>query len=122
MMIEVRMNNALHMTAAVLLACAACLPAIATAQPAANAAAPRPDDSQASVPALVYQSPFARYRPLSEGAVGPWRAVNDEVGRIGGWKVYAREIYEESKQASPPPEGSGKPSSAPPDAGAQRAK
>lgn len=115
------MKSVLPMTAAVLLAFAACLPVVATAQRDAIAAAPGPDDSRAPVPALVYHSPFAGYRPFPEGALGSWKAVNEEVGRIGGWKVYAREVYEETKQVSPSTEGSGKPSGAP-ESGAQRVK
>lgn len=88
----------------------ACLAPGAAAQPAANPGAPSPGDPQATVPPLVYQSPFARYRPLGEAAVAPWKAVNDEVGRIGGWKVYAREAHE---AAVPAPQG-GTASSAPP--------
>jgi len=99
------MNSALRVTAAVFLASAACQPAVATAQRDANAVAPRPEDSRAPVPALVYQSPFAGFRPFPESILGSWKAVNDEVGRIGGWKVYAREVYEETKQASPETSG-----------------
>jgi len=38
--------------------------------------------------------------------------VNDEVARIGGWKAYAREAYEASKEAAPAREAA-KPSAAP---------
>jgi hypothetical protein len=52
---------------------------------------------------VVYRSPFANYRPLSEAVVGPWKSINDEVGRIGGWKVYAREAQESAAPVQPPP-------------------
>ncbi|MEP7083608.1 MAG: hypothetical protein ABI854_02635 [Betaproteobacteria bacterium] len=52
---------------------------------------PNPLDATVSVPAVVYQSSFEGYRPLSEEKVGSWRTANDEVGRIGGWRAYARE-------------------------------
>jgi hypothetical protein len=72
----------------------AALPAcllVALAQ--AQAPAPRPDpaDPGARVPAQPYRSPFTDYKPLGETGLGDWRAANDEVGRIGGWRAYARE-------------------------------
>ncbi len=59
----------------------------------ASFAQPRPDpaDPAVPVPAAEYRSSFAGYRPLGEEAVGDWRAANDEVRRIGGWREYARE-------------------------------
>lgn len=49
-----------------------------------------PLDAKAPVPPLAYRSAFSDYKPLGEDKVG-WRQANDEVGRIGGWRVYARE-------------------------------
>ena len=37
-------------------------------------------------------SPWASYRPWRDQAVGDWRQANDLVGRIGGWRTYAREV------------------------------
>ena len=76
----------------------------AVAQPAAVAAAasaPRradPADPGASVPALSYRSAFAGYRPNVEQPVGAWRELSDSVGRVGGWRSYAREA-----QSTAPP-------------------
>ncbi len=50
-----------------------------------------PADPGARVPAATYRSPFADYRALGDESVGNWRAANDEVGRIGGWREYARD-------------------------------
>jgi hypothetical protein len=47
---------------------------------AAQQVAPKPS-AQAAV---TYESAFIRYQPYKEEAVADWRAVNDEVGRIGG--------------------------------------
>jgi hypothetical protein len=33
---------------------------------------------------LAYESAFETYRPYREEPVADWRAVNDEVGRVGG--------------------------------------
>jgi hypothetical protein len=60
-----------------------------------SAAAPSgirdPGDPKAAVPPATYTSAFGRYRPNAEVDVGPWRDLNENVGRIGGWRVYGRE-------------------------------
>ncbi len=40
---------------------------------------------------IQYQSPFRDYRPLGEDKLTSWKAANEEVGKIGGWRVYSRE-------------------------------
>jgi hypothetical protein len=52
---------------------------------------PDPLDAKAPVPALVYRSSLSSYRRLAEDAPLPWRQANETVGRIGGWRAYARE-------------------------------
>jgi hypothetical protein len=68
---------------------AAALPHAASApvegQPAARAQQPR---------AHVYRSAFEGYRPFGDEPAVPWREANDAVGRIGGWRAYAREAQE----------------------------
>lgn len=65
---------------------------VALAQGAADAAMSAP---KAGAPAtetlLQFNSTFTGYRAYTEQAVGSWREANDEVGRIGGWRAYARE-------------------------------
>ncbi|VCU72477.1 hypothetical protein PIGHUM_04576 [Pigmentiphaga humi] len=56
-----------------------------------------PLDTATPVPRLRYESAFAAYRRLGEPTVASWREANDEVGRIGGWRAYARE----TAQAAP---------------------
>jgi hypothetical protein len=70
--------------------------------------APRdPGDPAAAVPPVRYESAFARYRPNAEVEVGPWRNANDNVGRIGGWRVYGREaVSDADAKARPEPSGS----------------
>lgn len=70
------------------------------AQTAAAPARPDPLDARTAVPSSPYVSPFARYRPFAVQPPGPWREVNDQVGRIGGWKVYARESQESVSPAA----------------------
>lgn len=57
----------------------------------ASAATPDPTDAAATAPALKYESPFATYRQLGEDKNTLWRDANDTVGKIGGWRAYARE-------------------------------
>ncbi len=72
-----------------------------------------PADPAARVPAAAYRSPFADYRLLGDEAVGNWRAANDEVGRIGGWREYAREVQEADSPSKAPGAASPKPIPAP---------
>jgi hypothetical protein len=60
-----------------------------------------PDPISADSPTLPtqYQSPFKDYRPLGDDKRIPWKAANDEVGKIGGWRVYLREAQEGNKAA-----------------------
>lgn len=64
----------------------------ALAQGTANA---KMSDSKTAVPAteasLQFNSTFTGYRAYTDQSVGSWREANDEVGRIGGWRAYARE-------------------------------
>ncbi len=65
---------------------------------------PNPADPAAQVPAATYRSAFSDFRPMGDGKVGDWRAANDEVGRIGGWREYAREAQApEPARAAPAP-------------------
>ena len=70
-------------------------------------AQPRPDpsDSKAAVPPSIYRSSFAEYRNLKDQPVANWGAANDLVGKIGGWREYAREA--QGKVATPPAATSG---------------
>ena len=66
---------------------------LAWAEPPPAAPAQRPDPSEAgvAVPAVVYQSAFGDYKRLGVDKAIPWKAANDEVAQIGGWRAYAKE-------------------------------
>jgi len=68
----------------------------------ANDLRPDPLNAQASVPPLLHESAFTKYRRLTDVPVGSWRDANDTVTRIGGWRVYAREAAGPASPASPP--------------------
>lgn len=74
----------------------------ATAQVGPSIVAADPLDPRAAAPAVTHRSAFADYKPQTEQAVGDWREANDTVGRVGGWRAYARE----SQGATPADAGS----------------
>ncbi|MEO7761034.1 MAG: hypothetical protein ABIS68_03880 [Casimicrobiaceae bacterium] len=55
------------------------------------AARPDPADAGVAVSAAMYQSAFSDYKRLGADSPVSWKAANDEVRLIGGWKAYARE-------------------------------
>ena len=72
---------------------------------AAPASPPRSDplDPQARVPPARHE-PLLQ-RPLGVSAevpVGDWRAANDTVTRIGGWRTYLRQAAQPDAPASAP--------------------
>lgn len=72
--------------------------------PQTSAAAPKdPTQAQTPVPPLAYTSALARYKRLSDPPPPNWRAANDEVERIGGWRAYLREAQRPDDAASAPP-------------------
>lgn len=40
---------------------------------------------------ITYRSVFDGYQKYSDQSVSPWAASNTTVGKIGGWRVYAKE-------------------------------
>lgn len=74
----------------------------ASAQPAAAPLRPDPLDPQAAVPPAVYRSPFKHPPQAAAPPVGNWIQANQQVGRIGGWRAYAREAAAPAPAASAP--------------------
>jgi hypothetical protein len=75
---------------------------LAWAQPAGNGSKADPQDAKAPVPRVMYQSSLADYRAFSDEKLMPWKESNDNVGRIGGWRAYAKEAQEPSGASMPP--------------------
>lgn len=71
-------------TGSLLLALAACTGSATAQVPAAADAAPPIR--------LQYTSAIDGYKPYADAPVQPWRESNDQAGRIGGWRAYAKEI------------------------------
>jgi hypothetical protein len=59
-----------------------------------------PLDARATVPPAVYRSALGSYRALREQPVGSWRAANETVHGIGGWRAYLREAHAPEAAAS----------------------
>lgn len=81
--------------------------ATAAAQGTPGSQAPRPAadplDATAKVSPLVYRSALTTYKRLGDIEPLPWREANDRVGRIGGWRAYAREAQAPEAPASTTP-------------------
>jgi hypothetical protein len=76
-------------TGCLLLAVMAAAPAVAGGPSSPGRAAPW--QAEAPVPAVRHESAFSTYRPHVDTPVGDWRAANEAVNRIGGWRAYGRE-------------------------------
>jgi len=77
------------------------------------AAAPSPADPSAPAPTATYDSAFEGYRGYRDEPLADWRAVNDEVGRVGGHAGIFRgaggHASHGAAQATPPAAAAGQP-------------
>jgi hypothetical protein len=85
---------------------------LAWAQPAPGGSKPDPQDATASVPQFIYRSSLADYRVLSDEKLTSWKETNDNVGRIGGWRAYAKEAQAPGSAGDSVPRTAEKPVSA----------
>lgn len=58
-----------------------------------------PAYSESAAQTLEYQSAFEGYQAYSDSETQNWPKVNELVEEIGGWRVYAREPYEEKTES-----------------------
>ena len=58
-----------------------------------------------SVAAVRYQSAFEGYQSYGDDKLLPWKETNDTVGKIGGWRVYAKEAQGAQPAAAKDPAG-----------------
>ena len=61
---------------------------VQTTAPGSTPAVPAEKEKTALAP---YRSALEGYQPYSDEPIQSWRESNDTVGKIGGWRVYARE-------------------------------
>ncbi len=48
-----------------------------------------------------YTSPVADYQPFVDEKITSWKAANDKVGQIGGWRAYAKEAQQPENTPAP---------------------
>lgn len=60
-----------------------------------------PANAEQAVQELDYQSAFEGYQAYSDSEIQNWPKVNQLVEEIGGWRVYAREPYEDKAKDKP---------------------
>ena len=51
---------------------------------------------------VEFRSSFEGYQPYTEEKIINWKEANDRVGRIGGWRAYAKEAQQPSGGSAPP--------------------
>jgi hypothetical protein len=92
-----------------LTSCPTCRPSLRTLLPlivsllGGTAVAQTASESITPLPTqLQYTSPLGAYQAYTDEPVQSWREANDRVGRIGGWRTYAREANtNEARKAEP---------------------
>jgi hypothetical protein len=52
---------------------------------------------------ISYTSPIADYKTFVDEKVTSWKAANDKVGQIGGWRAYAKEAQQPDNTPAPSP-------------------
>ena len=56
-------------------------------------AAPEEKPQRQQLPSeLRYTSALTNYKVYTDQAVQSWRGANDQVGQVGGWRAYAKEM------------------------------
>jgi hypothetical protein len=84
----------------------AALPALAALTVSAQTAATSPPAPTPNTPA-AYRSALEGYQPFGDDKLRPWKESNDTVGKIGGWRAYAKEASEPQASGGPAPAASG---------------
>lgn len=67
---------------------------LAGAQPVTKDGTAAPDAVAPAAFQLLYLSVFTHYQPFREQPVHSWQESNDNVGKIGGWRFYARDAQQ----------------------------
>jgi hypothetical protein len=76
----------------------------------AQTSAPPPGAVSSSASPISYQSALESYQPYRDEKIRPWKESNDTVGKIGGWRAYAKEAAEPANPSGvPAPGASGAP-------------
>lgn len=73
-----------------------------SAQSAPQASPPYSQAGQA--PAAAYRSTLEAYQPFTDEKILPWKRANDTVGKIGGWRAYAKEAHDAAAKGDQAPD------------------
>lgn len=73
---------------------------LAGAQPVSSDSKAAPDAAAPAAFQLQYLSVFTHYHPFREQPVLSWQETNDNAGKIGGWRFYARDAKQPETGAS----------------------
>lgn len=74
--------------------------ALVNAQPGPGNSTVAPDAAASAPSQLQYHSVFTRYQSFREQPLSSWQETNDTVGKIGGWRFYARDAQQTDTGAS----------------------
>lgn len=70
--------------------------------PGAQAQSPAQASPAPASSPVEFRSSFEGYQPYTEEKIINWKEANDRVGRIGGWRAYAKEAQQPSGGSAPP--------------------
>lgn len=79
----------------------AAMPAIAVLSAFAQTAPVPSSSPPVAPPALSFRSAFEGYQPYMDEKAIPWKEASETVYRRGGWRAYAKEAAEGSKEGAP---------------------
>ncbi len=65
------------------------------------ASAQTPDTAAPAAVPAPFRSAFEGYQPYTDEKTVNWKQANDQVGRIGGWRAYAKEAQSPQGQGTP---------------------
>lgn len=80
----------------------ACLAAWLAWAVAGTALAQTPAPAPVTPTSYGFQSALEGYQPYTDEKIQSWKEANDAVGKIGGWRVYAKEAQQVQQAPAAP--------------------
>ena len=79
--------------------------ALAVLSVSAQTAPASPPAAAPAMPAAPapYRSALEGYQAFADQKMTPWQEANDTVGKVGGWRAYAKEAAQPDAAAGAPP-------------------
>ena len=69
--------------------------------PAAASQASSPAPATPAAKSVVGSSAFDGYKPYTDEPIGNWKAANENVAQIGGWREYAKQAQQADDTPAP---------------------